>query len=215
MEVGLSLPAGRVIRTLNQIFEYRLVPNTIRCDNGPEFTSHEFQNWVVQKDIKIEYIQPGKPQQNAYIERYNRTVRYGLLNQYLFNSLNDIQDYATRWLNRPGFLGDLTFWENIRMKNTYSPEIRQRAVRLYQEQRSEYPTQWAATVSIASKFGCTPETLRTWIKKFEADLADNGAAADQAQRIKQLERDNKELQRANEILRKAAAFFAQAELDRK
>ena len=86
---------------------------------------------------------------------------------------------------------------------------------LYQEQRSEYPTQWAATVSIASKFGCTPETLRTWIKKFEADLADNGAAADQAQRIKQLERDNKELQRANEILRKAAAFFAQAELDRK
>ena len=101
------------------------------------------------------------------------------------------------------------------MKNTYSPEIRQRAVRLYQEQRSEYPTQWAATVSIASKFGCTPETLRTWIKKFEADLADNGAAADQAQRIKQLERDNKELQRANEILRKAAAFFAQAELDRK
>ena len=70
------------------------------------------------------------------------------------------------------------------MKNTYSPEIRQRAVRLYQEQRSEYPTQWAATVSIASKFGCTPETLRTWIKKFEADLADNGAAADQAQRIK-------------------------------
>jgi transposase len=54
------------------------------------------------------------------------------------------------------------------MKNTYSPEIRQRAVRLYQEQRSEYPTQWAATVSIASKFGCTPETLRTWIKKFEA-----------------------------------------------
>ena len=56
------------------------------------------------------------------------------------------------------------------MKNTYSPEIRQRAVRLYQEQRSEYPTQWAVTVSIASKFGCTPETLRTWIKKFEADL---------------------------------------------
>ena len=118
MEVGLSLPAGRVIRTLNQIFEYRLVPNTIRCDNGPEFTSHEFQNWVVQKDIKIEYIQPGKPQQNAYIERYNRTVRYGLLNQYLFNSLNDIQDYATRWLNRPGFLGDLSFWENIRLKIT-------------------------------------------------------------------------------------------------
>ena len=101
------------------------------------------------------------------------------------------------------------------MKNTYSPEIRQRAVRLYQEQRSEYPTQWATIVSIASKFGCTPETLRTRIKKFEADLADNGVAASQAQRIKQLERDNKELQRANEILCKAAAFFARAELDHK
>ena len=90
------------------------------------------------------------------------------------------------------------------MKNTYSPEIRQRAVRLYQEQRSEYPTQWAAIVSIASKFGCTPETLRTWIKKSEADSADNGLAANQAQLIKQQERQIKELQRANEILRKAA-----------
>ena len=101
------------------------------------------------------------------------------------------------------------------MKNTYSPEIGQRAVRLYQEQRNEYPTQWAAIVSIASKFGCTSETLRTWIKKSEADYADNGLAANQAQLIKQQERQIKELQRANEILRKAAAFFAQAELDRK
>ena len=90
------------------------------------------------------------------------------------------------------------------MKTTYSPEIRQRAVRLYQEQRSEYTTQWAAIVSIASKFGCTPETLRTWIKKSEADYADNGLAANQAQLIKQQERQIKELQRANEILRKAA-----------
>ena len=98
MEVDLSLPASRVIRTLNQLLEYRLAPNTIRCDNGPEFTSHEFQNWATQKGIRIEYIQPGKPQQNAYIERYNRTVRYGLLNQYLFKNLEDIQDCATRWL---------------------------------------------------------------------------------------------------------------------
>ena len=119
------------------------------------------------------------------------------------------------FVSRPGILGDLTFWENIPMKNTYSPEIRQRAVRLYQEQRNEYPTQWAAIVSIASKFGCTSETLRTWIKKSEADYADNGLAANQAQLIKQQERQIKELQRANEILRKAAAFFAQAELDRK
>ena len=79
------------------------------------------------------------------------------------------------------------------MKNTYPPEIRQRAVRLYQEQRNEYPTQCAAIVSIASKFGCTPETLRTWIKKSEADSADNGLAANQAQLIKQQERQIKEL----------------------
>ena len=118
-------------------------------------------------------------------------------------------------VNRPGFLGDQTFWENIRMKTTYSPEIRQRAVHLYQEQRNEYPTQWAAIVSIASKFGCTPATFPPWIKKFEAEALDNGLAETQAQRIKQLEKDNKELQRANEILRKVAAFFAQAELDRK
>ena len=98
MEVGLSLPASRVIRTLNQLLEYRTTPQAIRCDNGPEFTSHEFQSWATQKGIRIEYIQPGKPQQNAYIERYNRTVRYGLLNQYLFRNLEDIQDCATRWL---------------------------------------------------------------------------------------------------------------------
>ena len=82
MEVGLSLPASRAIRTLNRLLEYRTTPQAIRCDNGPEFTSHEFQSWAIQKGIRIEYIQPGKPQQNAYIERYNRTVRYGLLNQY-------------------------------------------------------------------------------------------------------------------------------------
>ena len=87
-------------------------------------------------------------------------------------------------MNRPGFFGDLTFRENIRLKNTFSPEICQRAVRLYQEQSSDYPTQWAAIVPIASKFGCIPETVRTWIKKFEADLADNGSAANQAQRIR-------------------------------
>ena len=70
-------------------------------------------------------------------------------------------------------------------------------------------------VSIASNFGCTPETLRTWIKKLEAEVMDNGLAESQMQRIKQLEKDNKELLRANEILRKAATFFAQAKLDRK
>ena len=70
----------------------------LRSYNGSEFTSQITQSWATQKGIRIEYLQPGKPQQNAYIERYNRTVRYGLLNQYLFKNLEDIQDSATRWL---------------------------------------------------------------------------------------------------------------------
>lgn len=86
------------IRTLNQLLEYRKAPRIIRCDNGPEFISHEFQGWAKNHKIKIEYIQPGKPQQNAYIERYNRTVRYGLLNQHLFGDINEVQNYATKWL---------------------------------------------------------------------------------------------------------------------
>lgn len=98
MEADVSLPTVRVIRTLNQLLEYRKAPKIIRCDNGPEFISHEFQGWAKNHKIKIEYIQPGKPQQNAYIERYNRTVRYGLLNQHLFGDINEVQNYATKWL---------------------------------------------------------------------------------------------------------------------
>ena len=90
MEADVSLPTVRVIRTLNQLLEYRQTPNIIRCDNGPEFISHEFQSWAKENKIRIEYIQPGKPQQNAYIERYNRTVRYGLLNQYLFYNIDEV-----------------------------------------------------------------------------------------------------------------------------
>ena len=83
---------------MNQLLEYRQTPNIIRCDNGSEFISHEFQSWAKENKIRIEYIQPGKPQQNAYIERYNRTVRYGLLNQYLFYDIDEVQNYATKWL---------------------------------------------------------------------------------------------------------------------
>lgn len=95
----------------------------------------------------------------------------------------------------------------------YSPDVKERAIRLVQEQQSEYPSQWAAIVSIASKIGCTPETLRSWIKKSEE--ADHEQFQHEKLRLKQLEQENKELKRANEILRLAAAFFAQAELDRK
>lgn len=80
----------------------------------------------------------------------------------------------------------------------------------------DHPSRWAATQSVAAKIGCTPETLRTWINKIEVDSGSRpGVTTDQAARTKELERENRELKRANEILRKAAAYFAQAELDRK
>ena len=98
IEAGFSLPALRVIRVLNQLLEWREKPSIIRCDNGPEFISHEFVKWANKHKISIEYIQPGKPAQNAYIERHNRTMRYSWVSKYLFQSLEEVQDYATKWL---------------------------------------------------------------------------------------------------------------------
>ncbi len=97
----------------------------------------------------------------------------------------------------------------------YSPEVRKRAVRLVIEQQGEYPSKWAAICSIASKFGCTPETLRAWCKRTEFTLENSLVNLSEHERLKQLERENTELNRANEILRQAAAFFVQAEHDRK
>lgn len=98
IEIDFSLPAERVVRTLEQIIEWRGCPKEIRCDNGPEYVSARLQSWARRKGVRLTYIQPGKPQQNSYVERYNRTVRYDWLNQYLFESLEEIQGFATRWL---------------------------------------------------------------------------------------------------------------------
>src|SRR5215471_6807953 len=98
----------------------------------------------------------------------------------------------------------------------FSPEVRTRAVRMVLEHEAAHDSQWAAITSIAEKIGCTAETLRKWVRQAERDQGTRpGLTTEERQRLKQLERENFELRRANEILKKAAAFFAQAELDRR
>src|SRR3954468_11648471 len=98
----------------------------------------------------------------------------------------------------------------------YSAEVRERAVRLVFEQQPEDESQWAAIGSIAAKMGCTAETLRKWVRQAERDAGErSGLTTNERERLKELERENRELKRANEILRKASAYFAQAELDRR
>ena len=100
--------------------------------------------------------------------------------------------------------------------NKFSPEVRERAVRMVQEHRGDYPSLWSAVESIAPKIGCVPQTLLEWVKRADVDAGVRpGVSKADAQRVKELEREVKELRRANEILKVASAFFAQAELDRK
>ena len=101
-------------------------------------------------------------------------------------------------------------------RNKFSPEVRERAVRMVGEHRADYGSEWSAMTSIAAKIGCTAETLRRWVRETERDRGLRaGPTSAEGERVKALERENRELRQANEILRKASAYFAQAELDRR
>ena len=104
----------------------------------------------------------------------------------------------------------------MKTSKNYSPEVRERAIRMVREHEGAHASQWAAIASIAAKIGCTAETLRLWVRQAERDQGVRaGPTTDDRERIRALERENRELRQANEILRKASAYFAQAELDRR
>ncbi|KQX16432.1 integrase [Ensifer sp. Root423] len=121
IEVDFSLPAERVIRSLNQIIEWRGKPMAIRVDNGPEYVSGKLMEWAEKQGIALSHIQPGKPQQNAYVERYNRTVRHEWLDQHIIESIEEAQEFATQWLwtynnERPNMgIGGITPAQKLKM----------------------------------------------------------------------------------------------------
>jgi putative transposase len=96
--IDTSIPGGRVVRTLDRLIEWRGKPDAIRVDNGPEYISQVFADWCAEHGIKLNYIQPGKPNQNAYIERFNRTYRHEVLNAYVFESLRQVREITRAWI---------------------------------------------------------------------------------------------------------------------
>jgi len=100
IEIDLNLPAPRIIRVLDQIAEIRGYPNKLRLDNGPEMISLALANWAEEHDVQLDFIQPGKPTQNAFIERFNRTYRTEVLNMYLFRSLEEVRTITQDWIKQ-------------------------------------------------------------------------------------------------------------------
>ncbi len=116
------MPAERVVRALDQVAEWPGYPNYPRIDNGPEFVSQKLEDWAEKHGVTLDFIQPGKPAQNAYIERFNRTYREDVLDMYLFSHLDEVRDITTRWMyeynsDRPHeSLNDMTPWEYMAAK---------------------------------------------------------------------------------------------------
>lgn len=131
IEVDIGLPADRVIRVLERIIAWRGYPNKLRMDDGPEFISNALAGWAEEHDIELEFIQSGKPIQNSYVERFNRTYRDEILNMYVFKTLSEVRTITERWMTeyneeRPhDSLNDLTPYEymmvNKQPENSNSP----------------------------------------------------------------------------------------------
>ena len=123
IEIDLNLPAPRVIRVLERIVAWRGYPSKLRMDNGPEFISAALAEWAEDHDIALEFIKPGKPTQNSYVERFNRTYRDEVLNMYVFRTLNEVRDITETWMRqyneeRPhDSLNDLTPLEYLAIQN--------------------------------------------------------------------------------------------------
>jgi putative transposase len=98
IEVDTSLSAARVVRVLEQVVAWRGRPQALRLDNGPEFLAECFAEWCAERDIALRYIQPGKPNQNAFVERFNRTFRYEVLDAYVFDSLEQVREISAQWI---------------------------------------------------------------------------------------------------------------------
>ena len=128
IEVDLSLPAERMIRVLDRVSEWRGYPEKLRMDNGPELTSVKLADWSEEHGVQLEFIEPGKPTQNSFVERFNRTYREEVLNMYVFNSLDEVRELTKTWLKeyneeRPHeSLGNLTPVEylgiNLKLENS-------------------------------------------------------------------------------------------------
>ena len=98
IEIDLSLPSQRVVRVLDRIAEWRGLPRRLRFDNGPEFTAIAVADWAEENGVELEFIKPGKPMQNGFIERFNRTYREAVLDMYIFETLNDVRSQTAKWL---------------------------------------------------------------------------------------------------------------------
>jgi putative transposase len=121
IEVDFSLPSERVIRALKQVIEWRSKPVAIRCDSGPEYISEKLKSWDEDTGVALQFIQPSKPQQNAYVERFNRTVRYKWLSQYCWADIAEVQQHATNWIRQYNHessrmaLGSITLAQRLAM----------------------------------------------------------------------------------------------------